>query len=96
MAAFDLLGRRWTLRILWELRNGALGFRALQHACDDVSPTLLNGRLRELVAASLVQGGAEGYALTPQGARLLEALEPLGAWAEAWSRIVQNPARSRK
>ena len=32
MAALDLLGRRWALRILWELRAGALPFRALREA----------------------------------------------------------------
>jgi DNA-binding HxlR family transcriptional regulator len=30
MAALDLFGRRWTLRVLWELRDGAVGFRLLQ------------------------------------------------------------------
>ena len=27
MATFDLLGRRWMLRVLWELRTGPIGFR---------------------------------------------------------------------
>ncbi|HTO53257.1 MAG TPA: transcriptional regulator, partial [Myxococcota bacterium] len=27
MAALDLLGRRWALRVLWELRNGPHSFR---------------------------------------------------------------------
>lgn len=34
VAALDLLGRRWILRILWELRSGPMGFRALQALCD--------------------------------------------------------------
>ena len=34
MVLLDLLGRRWTLRILWELREGALTSRALREACD--------------------------------------------------------------
>jgi DNA-binding HxlR family transcriptional regulator len=41
MAAFDLLGRRWALRILWELRDGPVGFGALQQRCDGLSPTVL-------------------------------------------------------
>ena len=32
MAALDLLGRRWALRILWELRAGPLTFRAIRAA----------------------------------------------------------------
>jgi DNA-binding HxlR family transcriptional regulator len=90
MAAFDLLGRRWTLRILWELRNSPLGFRALRHACDDLSPTLLNGRLRELRSASLVENLDEGYSLTPLGKQLLQALMPLHDWAEAWNREIHS------
>ena len=46
MALLDLLGRRWTLRILWELRDAALTSRALRTACDEASPTVLQARLR--------------------------------------------------
>ncbi len=48
MALLDLLSRRWALRVIWELREGRLTFRALQEACGGVSPTVLNERLREL------------------------------------------------
>lgn len=87
MAAFDLLGRRWALRILWELRDGPVGFRALQQRCDDVSPTVLNTRLRELRDARLVeQDDARAHRLTLLGAGLLEALTPLQDWATRWAR----------
>ena len=39
MALLDLLGRRWSLRILWELREAPLTSRALRAACDEASPT---------------------------------------------------------
>jgi hypothetical protein len=40
MALLDLLGRRWALRVLWELRDGeALTFRELQARCGGVSST---------------------------------------------------------
>src|SRR5260221_3020673 len=55
MALLDLLGRRWALRILWELRNGALTSRALGAACGGVSPTVLHDRTKELRAAGLLQ-----------------------------------------
>ena len=48
MALLDLLGRRWTLRILWELREGSLTSRALRTACDEASPTIMQTRLTEL------------------------------------------------
>lgn len=84
MAAFDLLGRRWTLRVLWELRSGPLRFRALQEACGGLSPTLLNRRIAELREAGLVADEEEGYALTAAGRELHAALAPLNAWAERW------------
>lgn len=87
MAAFDLLGRRWTLRILWELREGPIGFRALQQQCDDISPTVLNTRLGELRAAGLVtQDDAKAHQLTPLGRELHTALKPLQKWANHWVR----------
>ena len=55
MVLLDLLGRRWTLRILWELREGALTSRALREACDDASPTVLQARLADLRQAGFVE-----------------------------------------
>jgi DNA-binding HxlR family transcriptional regulator len=86
MAALDLLGRRWTLRILWELRDGSLGARALRARCDDMSSSVLYARLAELRTAGLVvQGADDGYALTPIGRQLGQAIDPLQRWAERWS-----------
>ena len=86
MAALDLLGRRWALRVLWELREGAQSFRALRTRCDEVSPTVLNQRLAELRESGLVSHAAgTGYALTKTGESLLAALAPLNDWASRWS-----------
>ena len=85
MAALDLLGRRWALRILWELRDGALPFRALREAAGDVSPAVLNTRLAELREAGLVESTDAGYATTDLGRELCVALEPLHAWARRWA-----------
>ena len=92
MALLDLLGRRWALRILWELRDGdALTFRELQERCGGVSSSVLNDRLRELREAGIVgaEGGA-GYRLTGEGEELLVALEPVGVWAKRWARRVRG------
>ena len=86
MAALDLLGRRWALRILWELRSGPLSFRALREAAGDVSPAVLNTRLAELREAGLVESTPEGYATTATGRELCRALEPLQDWARRWAR----------
>lgn len=87
MVLLDLLGRRWMLRIIWELRSGPLSFRALREACDAVSPTVLNTRLKELRDSGLVAlDETDGYALTPLGRELLERFLPLVDWAERWAR----------
>ena len=86
MAAMDLLGRRWALRILWELRDGALGARALLSRCDRMSSSVLYERLRELTAAGLVaRDGTGAYLLTDLGMSLGSALSPLDAWARRWA-----------
>jgi DNA-binding HxlR family transcriptional regulator len=88
MALLDLLGRRWALRVIWELRDGdAITFRELQARCDGMSSSVLAQRLAELGDAGIVSGSdGGGYALTREGVRLLEAFEPLDAWARRWGR----------
>ncbi|MBR0740209.1 helix-turn-helix transcriptional regulator [Bradyrhizobium liaoningense] len=87
MALLDLLGRRWSLRILWELRDEPLTSRALRTACDEASPTVLQARLTELREAGFVElGEAGGYGLTPQGRELCETFMPLHRFAERWKR----------
>ena len=95
MALLDLLGRRWALRVLWELRDGTPTFRELQVQCGDISSSVLNDRLRELRDAGIVTtepGG--GYQLTAEGHSLLEALAPLDAWAKRWASRTARPTRS--
>jgi len=88
MALLDLLGRRWSLRVIWELREDrALTSRALRTACDEASPTVMNERLKELREAGFVAlGEAGGYALTPLGRELSENVMPLHRFAERWSK----------
>jgi DNA-binding HxlR family transcriptional regulator len=85
MALFDLLGRRGTLRVLWELRGGArLTFRALQGAAE-LSPSVLATRLAELRAVALVEHDVGGYGLTRTGRTLLRQLASLNRWAQRWA-----------
>ena len=85
MVLLDMLGRRGALRVLWELRGDPLTFRALQAACDS-NPGSLNTRLAELRELGVVDHEEGGYRLTKQGRRLMDALEPLQAWADGWAR----------
>ena len=86
MVALALLGRRWTLRILWELRDGPIGARELRERCDAMSPSVLYQRLTELRAAALIaQDPDTRYRLTDSGKSLSSAIKPLDRWAQAWA-----------
>jgi len=89
MALLDLLGRRWTLRIIWELREErALTSRALRTACDEASPTIMQARLSELREAGFVELVAgDGYRLTVLGRELSENFAPLHRFAERWAKL---------
>ena len=88
MALLDLLGRRWALRIIWELRDDRrLTSRALRTACDEASPTIVQARLTELRDAGLVKlVPGDGYCLTGLGKELTENFLPLHRFAERWSK----------
>ena len=97
MALLDLLGRRWALRVGWELRFGPLRFRELQRRCAMVSPNLLTTRLREAVEAGITEKDAEGaYGLTPRGKSLVDLLDPMHQWAEDWAEEFRAPRPARK
>ena len=86
MALLDLLGRRWTLRIVWELREQPKRFRELQDLTG-ASPTIVNTRLAELREAKLVElDEAVGYRLTALGNELLRLFLPLHVWSEKWAK----------
>jgi DNA-binding HxlR family transcriptional regulator len=93
MAALDLLGRRWSLRILWELRDGPLGARSLRDRCDGMSPSVLYDRLGELGGAGLVvQRDDQSYELSEVGRSLGAALIPLEQWAVRWAETSRRGA----
>lgn len=87
MALLDLLGRRWALRIIWELRDGQTPtFRQLQGRCGGTSSSVLTDRLRELIGAGIIDRSDTGYTLTTHGHDLLLRLQPLDQWAARWAK----------
>ncbi|MBO3732193.1 winged helix-turn-helix transcriptional regulator [Glycomyces niveus] len=93
MAALDLFGRRWTLRIIWELGDGPLGFRSLQRRCDGMSSSVLRQRLAELQEVRLAEVSDDGgYALTTLGHEAREALDPLIDWSQRWAAELADDA----
>jgi DNA-binding HxlR family transcriptional regulator len=93
LALLDLLGRRWALRILWELRQQPASFQGLQLRCDSMSTSVLSQRLRELGDAQLVEKNQAGeYALTDSGSRLLTRLDGIDEWTQEWVRTMRGAA----
>jgi DNA-binding HxlR family transcriptional regulator len=83
MVILDVLGRRGALRVLWELRDSPLTFRALQDACQ-TNPGSLNTRLKDLRELGIVEHDHGGYRLSDSGRDLLETLKSLQAWSDRW------------
>jgi DNA-binding HxlR family transcriptional regulator len=79
----DLLGRRWSLRLVWELRRNTLSFSELRER-SGISPSVLSARLRELADAGVVERAADRrYRLSGRGRELARILFELNRWAEA-------------
>lgn len=93
MALLDLLGRKWVMRIIWELRAAPLTFRDLRARCDNMSPTVLNQRLRDLRDTAIIEiAESGGYTLSPTGAALLESMMPLLTWSDEWQKLLNATA----
>jgi DNA-binding HxlR family transcriptional regulator len=79
---FDLLGRRWNLRIAWELRRSTLTFSELRRRLG-MSPSVLTSRLDQLIDARIIERDpSRRYRLTGQGRELAQILYELNRWAE--------------
>jgi DNA-binding HxlR family transcriptional regulator len=81
----ELIGRRWALRVLWELRDGPLPYRRLREACDQVSTSVLSQRLKELVEAGILEQRDSRYGPTELGSELTRHLLGLSEWAGRWA-----------
>ena len=91
MAALDLLGQRWTLRVIWELQRRPARFRELRRRADEMSSSVLTNRLRKLTELGIVRTDPDGvYRLTELGEGLQAALEPLCRWAQQWSDSIEG------
>jgi DNA-binding HxlR family transcriptional regulator len=78
----DLLGRRWALRLVWELRRSTLSFSDLRERTG-ISPSVLSARLGELSAAGVLERSVgRRYQLSGPGRELARILYELNRWAE--------------
>ncbi|MEU4344435.1 helix-turn-helix domain-containing protein [Nocardia sp. NPDC023852] len=85
LAAMDLLGQRWMLRILWELEPERLGFLELRRRMDNCSSSMLSVRLQHLQSAGLIAKNPDKtYELTTAGIELGAALQSVWEWSRRW------------
>ena len=81
-SVLELLGRRWALRLVWELRRSTLSFSELRGRTG-ISPSVLSARLRELVDSGVLErDGGRRYRLSGRGRELARILYELNRWAE--------------
>jgi DNA-binding HxlR family transcriptional regulator len=81
-SVLDLLGRRWALRLIWELRRSTLSFSELRDRTG-ISPSVLSTRLRDLVDSDVLErDGGRRYRLSGRGRELARILYELNRWAE--------------
>jgi DNA-binding HxlR family transcriptional regulator len=95
MVLLDILGRKWALRIIWELLQcRPSSFRKLQKDCGNISPTILNRRLSELRNSEIIELlEGEGYSLTKEGLTLCELFSPVNDWAKRWGKRMSKRDR---
>jgi DNA-binding HxlR family transcriptional regulator len=81
-SVLDLLGRRWSLRLVWELRRSTRSFSDLRERTG-ISPSVLSARLGELIESGVAERDAGGrYRLSGRGRELARILYELNRWAE--------------
>lgn len=90
MALLDLLGRTWALGVIWNLSQGPATFRELQTRCEQISPSLLNTRLKELKQLQIIQQVELGYELSVRGRELFDIIVPLSPWAVEWAQQISQ------
>ncbi|MBO7924534.1 helix-turn-helix transcriptional regulator, partial [Alteromonas sp. K632G] len=71
---------------LWELSQTRLNFRGLQEKCGNISPTVLNKRLKQFRALNFIDHNSEGYGYTEFGKQLSCHLLALESWANQWAK----------
>jgi DNA-binding HxlR family transcriptional regulator len=86
----DRIADKWTVLLLTTLSEQPIRFNALKRRVEGVSQKMLSQTLRQLERDGLVTRSVEAtapisvtYAITPLGATLVAALQPVVAWAES-------------
>jgi DNA-binding HxlR family transcriptional regulator len=97
----EVVGERWSLLIVRDLQLGARRFTDLARGLDEITPTRLTDRLRQLEAAGIVvreppaAGGREvWYRLTDAGLDLGPVVDALTLWGIEHAREPPLPSEA--
>ena len=89
--AMELIGKRWTALIIYQLLNGPQRFNAIESALP-ISGRLLSERLKELEKEGVVERKVYSevpvrveYSLTEKGRALESAVREIEKWAQNWA-----------
>jgi DNA-binding HxlR family transcriptional regulator len=84
-----MIGEKWSMQVLFELRNGPVRFNELRRILTPVTQRMLSSSLRALERDGLVTRTVHPtvppqveYALTPAGRDLNTAIHHVALWAE--------------
>jgi DNA-binding HxlR family transcriptional regulator len=87
-AAFTILGRRWSMLVLWYLRNSTLRFGEIRRNVPEISDRMLSRTLQELESGGFVARRAFAevpprveYSLTTRGEEVAAIANDLAVWA---------------
>ncbi|BDH63435.1 HxlR family transcriptional regulator [Ureibacillus massiliensis 4400831 = CIP 108448 = CCUG 49529] len=88
--AMDLLGKRWTTLILYQLLEGPQRFNEIESSLP-ISGRLLSERLKELEKENIVERKVYSevpirveYSLTDKGKALEGAIREVEKWSKIW------------
>ncbi len=88
--AMELIGKRWTALIIYQLLDGPQRFNAIESALP-ISGRLLSERLKELEKEGVVERKVYSevpirveYSLTEKGSSLEGAVREIETWAQKW------------
>ena len=89
--AMELIGKRWTALIIYQLLDGPQRFNAIESALP-ISGRLLSERLKELEKEEIVERKMYSevpirveYSLTEKGRSLEGAVREIEQWAQKWT-----------
>ena len=90
--AMDLVGGKWKMVILWQLRNGTERFSELKRRLGGITQKMLTQQLRELEEMKIINRKVYAvvppkveYSLAEEGQKLIPALEALCQWSISYA-----------